>query len=99
MANADEFDSKLLDAALQVDWGMHNLIVESMGNRMLDERPPAEFRQDQDDPPARPLAALPAAGDGGAPRVIDALSGAIPTAPPRRSRDILVGAERRALGL
>ena len=27
-------DSRLLDAALQVDWGMHNLIVESMGNRI-----------------------------------------------------------------
>ena len=36
MANADEFDSKLLDAALQVDWGMHNLIIEAIGNRILE---------------------------------------------------------------
>lgn len=35
MATADEFDSKLLDAALQVDWGMHNLVVESVGNHVL----------------------------------------------------------------
>jgi DNA-binding GntR family transcriptional regulator len=35
MATADEFDSKLLDAALQVDWGMHNLIVEAVGNHVL----------------------------------------------------------------
>jgi DNA-binding GntR family transcriptional regulator len=28
-------DGRLLDAALQVDWGLHNLIVESMGNRIL----------------------------------------------------------------
>jgi DNA-binding GntR family transcriptional regulator len=28
-------DPRLLDAALQVDWGMHDLIVESMGNRIM----------------------------------------------------------------
>ncbi len=28
-------DVKLLDAALQVDWHMHNLIVETLGNRIL----------------------------------------------------------------
>ena len=28
-------DTRLLDAALQVDWGMHNLIVESVGNPIL----------------------------------------------------------------
>lgn len=28
-------DNRLLDAALQVDWGMHNLIVESVGNPIL----------------------------------------------------------------
>jgi DNA-binding GntR family transcriptional regulator len=32
-ASAD--DPRLLDRALQVDWGMHDLIVESMGNRIL----------------------------------------------------------------
>jgi len=32
---AGEVDTKLLDAALQVDWGMHNQIVQSVGNRIL----------------------------------------------------------------
>ena len=35
MAGKSDVDVKLLDAALQVDWGMHNLIVEAMGNRIL----------------------------------------------------------------
>ena len=35
MATADEFDTRLLDAALQVDWGMHNMIVEAIGNHVL----------------------------------------------------------------
>ena len=35
MAAAAEPDTRLLDAALQVDWGMHTLIIESMGNRIL----------------------------------------------------------------
>jgi DNA-binding GntR family transcriptional regulator len=35
MATVSEPDSRLLDAALQVDWGMHNLIIEAMGNRVL----------------------------------------------------------------
>jgi DNA-binding GntR family transcriptional regulator len=28
-------DPRLLDRALQVDWGMHDLIVESLGNRIM----------------------------------------------------------------
>lgn len=28
-------DTRLLDQALQVDWGLHNLMVEAMGNRIL----------------------------------------------------------------
>lgn len=32
---AGEHDGKLLDAALQVDWGLHNLIIEAMGNQIL----------------------------------------------------------------
>jgi DNA-binding GntR family transcriptional regulator len=28
-------DSRLLDAALQVDWGMHTIIMESVGNHIL----------------------------------------------------------------
>lgn len=31
----DNTDPRLLDRALQVDWGMHNLIVESVGNRIM----------------------------------------------------------------
>jgi len=35
MAPGNEVDSRLLDAALQVDWGMHNLIIDAMGNHIL----------------------------------------------------------------
>jgi DNA-binding GntR family transcriptional regulator len=35
MESARTVEPKLLDAALQVDWGMHNLIIESVGNRIL----------------------------------------------------------------
>ena len=35
MAGRSGVDTKLLDAALQVDWAMHNLIVESVGNRIM----------------------------------------------------------------
>jgi len=35
MAGRSDVDTKLLDAALQIDWHMHNLIVEAMGNRIL----------------------------------------------------------------
>lgn len=35
MAGKSAVDTKLLDAALQVDWRMHNLIVESVGNRIM----------------------------------------------------------------
>jgi DNA-binding GntR family transcriptional regulator len=35
LTSGREPDGRLLDAALQVDWGMHNLIVESCGNRIL----------------------------------------------------------------
>src|SRR5690242_7443053 len=35
MAGRSDVDTKLLDAALQVDWAMHNLIVESVGNRIM----------------------------------------------------------------
>lgn len=35
MATSRDLDSRVLDAALQVDWGMHNLIVESVGNHIL----------------------------------------------------------------
>ena len=35
MKGRSDVDTRLLDAALQVDWGMHNLIVESVGNRIM----------------------------------------------------------------
>jgi len=35
MAGRSDVDPRLLDAALQVDWGMHNLIVEAVGNRIM----------------------------------------------------------------
>ena len=35
MTPANELDAKAIDAALQVDWGMHNLMIESMGNHIL----------------------------------------------------------------
>ena len=35
MASTSELDGRLLDAALQVDWGMHNVIVEATANRIM----------------------------------------------------------------
>lgn len=35
MATSTDVDSRVLDAALQVDWGMHNLFIESVGNHIL----------------------------------------------------------------
>lgn len=35
LQSGQEPDSRLLDAALQVDWSLHNLIIESPGNRIL----------------------------------------------------------------
>src|SRR5688572_1839831 len=35
MASATEPDSRMLDAALQVDWTMHDMVVEAMGNRIM----------------------------------------------------------------
>ena len=35
MAPGNVVDGRLLDAALQVDWGMHNRMIEAMGNRIL----------------------------------------------------------------
>jgi len=35
LAGSSSPDARVLDAALQVDWGMHNLIVESAGNPIL----------------------------------------------------------------
>jgi len=35
MKSGTQLDPRLLDRALQVDWGMHNLIVDSMGNQIM----------------------------------------------------------------
>src|SRR5690242_18208978 len=35
VAPGNDVDTRLLDAALQVDWGMHALIIESVGNHIL----------------------------------------------------------------
>jgi DNA-binding GntR family transcriptional regulator len=35
LAGGSNTDPRLLDAALQVDWGMHDMIVESIGNRIM----------------------------------------------------------------
>jgi DNA-binding GntR family transcriptional regulator len=35
MGSGRAMEPRLLDAALQVDWGMHTLIIESVGNRIL----------------------------------------------------------------
>jgi len=35
MAPGNDVDAKLLDAALQVDWTMHTLMIESMDNQIL----------------------------------------------------------------
>jgi DNA-binding GntR family transcriptional regulator len=35
LAGGSNTDPRLLDAALSVDWGMHDMIVESVGNRIM----------------------------------------------------------------
>ena len=35
MAPGNVVDGRLIDTALQVDWGMHDLMIEAMGNRIL----------------------------------------------------------------
>ncbi len=35
MKDSTELDVRVIDAALQVDWGMHDLIVDSTGNRIM----------------------------------------------------------------
>ena len=68
MASTTEPDSRMLDAALQVDWTHAQHDRRGDGQPHPDGGAPPELRQDQDDPPARPLAALPAARHGRASR-------------------------------
>ncbi len=65
-----------------------------------DQRAPAELRQDQDDPTARTLAALPAARHGGAPRRSSPrCASATRTQAAAALARHLAAAERRALGM
>ena len=99
MTGADEFDNHLLDAALQVDWGMHNLIVESVGNHVLMAAHQRNFdkikmiRLHGRSPRFLPLAMEEHLG------VIDALRRRDPDAAAAALEQHLVAAERRALGL
>jgi len=99
MATADEFDSKLLDAALQVDWGMHNLIVEAVGNHVLTSAHQQNFdkikmiRLHGRSPRYLPLAMEEHLA------VIAALRKRDPDAAAAALERHLVAAERRALGL
>jgi DNA-binding GntR family transcriptional regulator len=99
MANADEFDSKLLDAALQVDWGMHNLIIEAMGNRILESAHQQNFdkikmiRLHGRSPRYLPLAMEEHLA------VIEALKRRDPDGAAAALARHLAAAERRALGL
>jgi DNA-binding GntR family transcriptional regulator len=99
MATADEFDSRLLDAALQVDWGMHNLIVESVGNHVLTSAHQQNFdkirmiRLHGRSPRYLPLAMEEHLV------VIEALRRRDPDAAAMALERHLAAAERRALGL
>ena len=99
MATADEFDSRLLDAALQVDWGMHDLIVEAVGNRILTSAHQQNFdkikmiRLHGRSPRYLPLAMEEHLG------VIAALRKRDPDAAAAALERHLAAAERRALGL
>lgn len=99
MANANEFDSKLLDAALQVDWGMHNLIIEAMGNRILESAHQQNFdkikmiRLHGRSPRYLPLAMEEHLA------VIEALKRRDPDGAATALARHLAAAERRALGL
>ena len=99
MATANEFDSKLLDAALQVDWRMHNLIIEAMDNRILESAHQQNFdkikmiRLHGRSPRYLPLAMEEHLA------VIDALKRRDPDGAAAALARHLAAAERRALGL
>jgi len=99
MAASAEPDSRLLDAALQVDWGMHTLIIDSMGNRILTNAHQQNFdkirmiRLHGRSPRYLPLAMEEHLG------VLEAARRRDPDAAAAALARHLAAAERRALGL
>ena len=91
-------DSRLLDAALQVDWGMHTMIMEAVGNHILMTAHQQNFdkirmiRLHGRSPRYLPLALEEHLA------VIGALKKRDPDEAARTLRLHLEGAERRALG-
>jgi len=94
-----EPDARLLDAALQVDWGLHNLVVESSGNRIMMTAHQQNFdkikmiRLHGRSPRYLPLAMEEHLA------VIDAMKGRDPDRAAAALADHLRRAEHRALGL
>ena len=99
MAASDAPDPRLLDAALQVDWGMHTLLIESMGNRILTDAHQRNFdkirmiRLHGRSPRYLPLAMEEHLG------VLEAARRRDPDAAAAALARHLAAAERRALGL
>ena len=99
MKDTPEPDARLLDAALQVDWGMHTLVIESMGNRILTDAHQRNFdkirmiRLHGRSPRYLPLAMEEHLG------VIEAVRRRDPEAAAAALSRHLAAAERRALGL
>ena len=99
MASGDEPDGKLIDVALQVDWGMHNLMIEAIGNHILINAHQQNFdkirmiRLHGRSPRFLPLALEEHLA------VIKALKRRDPEAAASALQRHLAAAERRALGL
>jgi len=99
MGDGVEADGKLIDVALQVDWGMHNLMIEAMGNHILTNAHQQNFdkirmiRLHGRSPRFLPLALEEHLA------VIKALKRRDPEAAASALQRHLAAAERRALGL
>jgi DNA-binding GntR family transcriptional regulator len=99
LAAAGEAEPRLIDAALQVDWGMHTLIIEAMGNRILADAHQRNFdkirmiRLHGRSPRYLPLAMEEHLG------VLEPMRRRDPDAAAAALTRHLVAAERRALGL
>ena len=99
MGDGVEAAGKLIDVALQVDWGMHNLMIEAMGNHILTNAHQQNFdkirmiRLHGRSPRFLPLALEEHLA------VIKALKRRDPEAAASALQRHLAAAERRALGL
>lgn len=99
MKDGKNSDPRLLDTALQVDWGMHNMIVEAMGNKIMMSAHQQNFdkikmiRLHGRSPRYLPLAMEEHL------RVIEAMKKRDPDAAQEALERHLECAERRALGL